>query len=70
MNAIAAVRSPRVRKEIAFKINASASFCMKEVPSNRLVIQIGRVLSLKRAANPNVNTTIRDDFLFSRNSSR
>jgi len=66
---IAAVSNPSVRKETAFKMNARASFCIKEVPSNKLVIQIGRVLSIKRVASPNVKTTIRDDFLFSLSSS-
>ena len=41
-----------------------------EVPSNKFVIQTGRTLSINKAAIPNVKTTIRDDFLFSINSSR
>ena len=69
MKAIAAVSNPSMKKEKAFTTNAMASFSMKDVPSNRFVIQIGRTLTIKRTANPNVQTTIRDDFLFSRSSS-
>ena len=69
MKATAAVKRPSVRKDNTFTTNAVASFCMNEVPSNRLVIQIGLTLSIKSAANPNVQTTIKDDFLFSISSS-
>lgn len=65
-----AVIAPSTKNDNNLKINPIASFWVKDKPSNRLVIQIGRTLSIKRAANPNVKTTIRDDFLFSFNSSR
>lgn len=67
---MAAVIAPSTTNENNLKINPIASFWVKDKPSNRLVIQIGRTLSIKRAANPNVQTTIRDDFLFSLSSSR
>ena len=38
-------------------------------PSNKFVIHSGRTLSIIIAASPNVKTTIRDDLLFSLNSS-
>lgn len=67
---MAAVSKPRVTKERPFKTKAMPSFFINDVPSNKLVIQIGRTLFVIKVANPNVNTTIRDDFLFSFNSSR
>lgn len=69
IKAKAAVIKPKVKNENNFKTNPTPSYCIKEVPSNKFVIQIGRTLSMKRTASPNVKTTIRDDFLFVRNSS-
>ncbi len=69
MNIMPAVSKPRKKKDIAFSTKASPSFCMKDVPSKRLFIHIGRTLFIKREANPNVQTTIRDDFRCVRNSS-
>ena len=63
-----AVSRPRTTKDIPFKTKATPLLFIKEVPSNILDIQRGRTLSIKRAANPNVKTTIRDDFLFSLSS--
>ena len=65
----AAVRMPRNRKDNIFNTKATPSLLINDVPSNMFDIQTGRTLSIKRAANPNVQTTIREDFLFSRNSS-
>lgn len=70
MKEIAAVIAPSKKNEINLKINPIASFWVKDKPSNRFVIQIGRTLSKKREARPKVKTTIRDDFLFTFNSSR
>ena len=69
MNAMAAVSNPSVKNENSFKTNPTPSYFINDVPSNKFVIQIGRTLSMKRAANPNVKTTIKDDFLFVINSS-
>jgi hypothetical protein len=66
---MAAVRRPNVRKENAFRTKATPSLFINDVPSNKFVIHTGRTLSKNKEASPNVNTTIRDDFLFSRNSS-
>ena len=54
-----------MKKENAFKTKAQPSLFINEVPSKRLVIQMRRMRSVKRAATPNVSTTVRDDFLFS-----
>lgn len=70
INSIAAVIAPNKKNESSLKINPIASFWVKDNPSNRFVIQIGRMLSIKSAANPNVQTTIRDDLRFVLSSSR
>lgn len=69
MNNMAAVSKPRKKKEIILN-NRPIEPWANDIPSKMSVIQIGRTLFLKRAANPNVKTTIRDDFLFSFSSSR
>lgn len=68
MKKMAAVSMPSVKKENIFKKTPSPP-CAKDKPSKRLVIHIGHTLSMKSEANPNVQTTIRDDFLFSLSSS-
>lgn len=69
MNANAAVTKPNVKNKSIFKTTPTPSYFINDVPSNKFVIQIGRTLSIKRAASPNVRTTISEDFLFSRISS-
>lgn len=68
MKKMDAVSKPSVKKDNNFKTTPTPP-CAKDKPSNRLVIHIGHTLSIKREANPNVQTTIRDDFLFSLSSS-
>lgn len=70
MKRIAAVSKPRKKNDIAFRTNAMPSFFIKEVPSNKFVIHIGLTLDIKMPASPKVQTIIREDFRFSRNSSR
>lgn len=68
MKNMAAVNSPNVKKENNFSTNPTAPFA-KDSPSKMFVIHTGQTLSMKRAASPNVQTTIRDDFRFSISSS-
>ena len=65
---IPAVIMPTIRKESIFNMKPIPPLS-NEVPSNRFVIHMGRTLSRNKEANPNVETTIMEDFLFSRNSS-
>lgn len=70
MKSMPAVIKPKVKNETAFSTKPTPSFSIKEVPSKRLVIQIGLTLSIKSAAKPNVSTMIRDDLRLAFNSSR
>lgn len=65
---IAAVNKPSVKKENSFSTNPMPPWA-KDRPSKIFVIHIGHTSSMNKEASPNVHTTIRDDFLFSRNSS-
>lgn len=66
---MAAVSKPKKKNEIILNKRPIEPWA-NDIPSNRLVIQIGRTLFIKSAANPNVNTTIKDDLRFVFNSSR